>query len=231
MLSCLLQSVRTQETVPLLKAAKRVVLLTGTPALSRPKELFSQLTALAPSAKLKMKDFGERYCQCDRYRPYGGQYDGKHSTCCYHSNTCTHVHLHWKNLHLVWLMRCSTTTVLVRSRCWHSQWHLAQHSGQTPQCITGIVACSALLTLSCYLRLSMSAQTCNEPNMCTQLVLSGMTAGASNLAELNRVLNSTVMVRRLKSEVLDQLPPKRRQHVSHLGSALCPRPCLLLQNY
>lgn len=37
--------------------------------------------------------------------------------------------------------------------------------------------------------------------------------GASNLAELNRVLNSTVMVRRLKSEVLDQLPPKRRQHV------------------
>ncbi|KAL0034775.1 hypothetical protein WJX77_006947 [Trebouxia sp. C0004] len=106
------KSVRTQETVPLLKAAKRVVLLTGTPALSRPKELFSQLTALAPSAKLKMKDFGERYCQCDRYRPYGGQYDG-----------------------------------------------------------------------------------------------------ASNLAELNRVLNSTVMVRRLKSEVLDQLPPKRRQHV------------------
>ena len=72
-----LQSVRTQETVPLLKAAKRVVLLTGTPALSRPKELFSQLTALAPSAKLKMKDFGDRYCQCDRYRPYGGQYDGK----------------------------------------------------------------------------------------------------------------------------------------------------------
>ncbi len=57
-----------------------------------------------------------------------------------------------------------------------------------------------------------------------------MTAGASNLAELNRVLNSTVMVRRLKSEVLDQLPPKRRQHVSHLGPAICPDPCVLLQN-
>ena len=75
-----MQSVRTQDTVPLLKAAKRVVLLTGTPALSRPKELFSQLTALAPSAKLKMKDYGERYCQCDRYRPYAGQYDGESST-------------------------------------------------------------------------------------------------------------------------------------------------------
>ena len=84
MLAVLLQSVRTQETVPLLKAAKRVVLLTGTPALSRPKELFSQLTALAPTAKLKMKDFGERYCQCDRYRPYAGQYDGESSLCTTH---------------------------------------------------------------------------------------------------------------------------------------------------
>ena len=125
MQSCVLQSVRTQETVPLLKAAKRVVLLTGTPALSRPKELFSQLTALAPSAKLKMKDFGERYCQCDRYRPYGGQYDGEAqhlmlSLCYLH-----YVHMHWTNLRLVWLMRCSATTVLVRSRCWHSQWTLA----------------------------------------------------------------------------------------------------------
>lgn len=84
-MECAPQSVRTQETVPLLKAAKRVVLLTGTPALSRPKELFSQLTALAPAAKLKMKDFGERYCQCDRYKPYGGQYDGE----CYASSlTC-----------------------------------------------------------------------------------------------------------------------------------------------
>ena len=52
-------------------------------------------------------------------------------------------------------------------------------------------------------------------------------AGASNLAELNRVLNSTVMVRRLKSEVLDQLPPKRRQHVrwpTHVCSS-----CLMTQ--
>ncbi len=150
MQSCVLQSVRTQETVPLLKAAKRVVLLTGTPALSRPKELFSQLTALAPSAKLKMKDFGERYCQCDRYRPYGGQYDGKAQhlllslyylhlqtipartskvmLVCFHLVDCIPnniVHMHWKDLHLVWLMRCSSTAVLVRSRCWRSQRSLA----------------------------------------------------------------------------------------------------------
>ena len=51
-------------------------------------------------------------------------------------------------------------------------------------------------------------------------------AGASNLAELNRVLSSTVMVRRLKNEVLDQLPPKRRQHVRHTSTAH-PMSCML----
>ena len=101
MQTCVLQSVRTQETVPLLKAAKRVVLLTGTPALSRPKELFSQLTALAPSAKLKMKDFGERYCQCDRYRPYGGQYDGTAQHLLLSLYYLYHVDMHWKDLHLL----------------------------------------------------------------------------------------------------------------------------------
>ena len=33
----LLQAQRTKATVPLLKAAKRVILLTGTPALNKPK--------------------------------------------------------------------------------------------------------------------------------------------------------------------------------------------------
>jgi hypothetical protein len=39
-----------------------------------PQELFTQLSGLCPSAKLKLKDFGERYCQvgqalhaCRRY--------------------------------------------------------------------------------------------------------------------------------------------------------------------
>ena len=38
-------------------------------------------------------------------------------------------------------------------------------------------------------------------------------AGASNLVELNRVLRASVMVRRLKRDVLPQLPAKRRQQV------------------
>jgi len=105
------QSQRTKDPVPLAQRAARCLLLSGTPALARPKELFQQLAALLPAAKLRMRDFGERYCKAPPTR-FGGVYDG-----------------------------------------------------------------------------------------------------ATNLGELNRVLCAAAMVRRLKADVLTQLPPKRRQQV------------------
>ena len=51
---------RTKSLVLLLKQSNRAVLLSGTPALSRPMELFTQLNALEPLAWPDMKAFGKR---------------------------------------------------------------------------------------------------------------------------------------------------------------------------
>lgn len=53
---------RTKLVVPLLRAANRRILLSGTPALSRPEELYSQLCALDAQIFSNMHDFGLRYC-------------------------------------------------------------------------------------------------------------------------------------------------------------------------
>lgn len=39
------------------------MLLSGTPALSKPAELYTQLSSLLPGAKLTLNAFGERYCK------------------------------------------------------------------------------------------------------------------------------------------------------------------------
>jgi len=61
------QSQRSQATVPVLQAAKRAVCITGTPALSRPSELFQQLAALRPQVYSRFKDFADRYCEVGRF--------------------------------------------------------------------------------------------------------------------------------------------------------------------
>lgn len=53
---------RTRMLMPLLHKAKRAFLLSGTPALSRPFELFTQLHAIAPAQWPNEKDYGRRYC-------------------------------------------------------------------------------------------------------------------------------------------------------------------------
>lgn len=56
------RSQRTKAVVGLCKAARRVVLLSGTPALNRATELYTQLEALLPAQMPSFTQFAERYC-------------------------------------------------------------------------------------------------------------------------------------------------------------------------
>lgn len=67
------QAQRTKLCLPLLQAAKRCLLLTGTPALSRPIELFKQLEALQPQVyRRKMDAFGNLFCQGGKFGVHRG---------------------------------------------------------------------------------------------------------------------------------------------------------------
>ncbi|XP_019635007.1 PREDICTED: SWI/SNF-related matrix-associated actin-dependent regulator of chromatin subfamily A-like protein 1 [Branchiostoma belcheri] len=57
------KTARTKAALPLLKTASRVILLSGTPALSRPSELFTQLSAVEPRLFSSFHEFGVRYCE------------------------------------------------------------------------------------------------------------------------------------------------------------------------
>ncbi|CAI5993519.1 unnamed protein product, partial [Closterium sp. NIES-64] len=63
---------RTNLAVPRLQAANRAILLTGTPALSRPIDLFKQLEALQPRAYHKLGEYGKRYCRGGRFGEFTG---------------------------------------------------------------------------------------------------------------------------------------------------------------
>lgn len=69
------KALRTQALVPVLKSAKRTILLSGTPALSRPMDLYTQLDALRPGTFGSRFDFGRRYCH-GRKRPWGWDFSG-----------------------------------------------------------------------------------------------------------------------------------------------------------
>ena len=56
------KSARTQVALQLCKNISRVILLSGTPALSRPLELYSQISAIDPLIFPNFYDFGIRYC-------------------------------------------------------------------------------------------------------------------------------------------------------------------------
>jgi SWI/SNF-related matrix-associated actin-dependent regulator 1 of chromatin subfamily A len=59
---------RTKACSPLLKGVKRLVLLSGTPALARPCELYSQVSCLRPKMFPSRREFEKRYCDPRRGR-------------------------------------------------------------------------------------------------------------------------------------------------------------------
>ncbi|XP_076736473.1 DNA annealing helicase and endonuclease ZRANB3 isoform X3 [Maylandia zebra] len=61
---------RTKILVPLIQSAKRAILLTGTPALGRPEELFMQIDALYPKRFGTWTDYAKKYCNA-HYRYFG----------------------------------------------------------------------------------------------------------------------------------------------------------------
>ncbi|KAH0621269.1 hypothetical protein JD844_022374 [Phrynosoma platyrhinos] len=69
------KTARCRAAIPLLKAAKRVILLSGTPAMSRPAELYTQMAAVRPSFFPQFHAFGLRYCDA-KQRPWGWDYSG-----------------------------------------------------------------------------------------------------------------------------------------------------------
>ncbi|PHU01607.1 hypothetical protein BC332_31394 [Capsicum chinense] len=66
------QAKRTTASLPLLQKAQYAILLSGTPALSRPIELFKQLEALHPTVYKNVHEYGNRYCKGGIFGVYQG---------------------------------------------------------------------------------------------------------------------------------------------------------------
>ncbi|XP_077604724.1 SWI/SNF-related matrix-associated actin-dependent regulator of chromatin subfamily A-like protein 1 isoform X4 [Crocuta crocuta] len=61
-----LKTARCRAAMPILKVAKRVILLSGTPAMSRPAELYTQIIGVRPTFFPQFHAFGLRYCDAKR---------------------------------------------------------------------------------------------------------------------------------------------------------------------
>ncbi|XP_069792189.1 SWI/SNF-related matrix-associated actin-dependent regulator of chromatin subfamily A-like protein 1 isoform X3 [Narcine bancroftii] len=70
-----MKTARCKAALPLLQAARRLILLSGTPAMSRPAELYSQIAAIRPTLFPNFHNFGMRYCAAKQL-PWGWDYSG-----------------------------------------------------------------------------------------------------------------------------------------------------------
>ncbi|XP_038702118.1 SWI/SNF-related matrix-associated actin-dependent regulator of chromatin subfamily A-like protein 1 isoform X2 [Tripterygium wilfordii] len=66
------QAKRTTASIPVIQRAQYAMLLSGTPALSRPIELFKQLEALHPNVYKNVHEYGKRYCKGGGFGVYQG---------------------------------------------------------------------------------------------------------------------------------------------------------------
>lgn len=54
---------RSDILTPFLSSRKRVILLTGTPAFARPREIYNLISIIRPDIFVNFKEFGYRYCE------------------------------------------------------------------------------------------------------------------------------------------------------------------------
>lgn len=66
---------RVKVLLPIIGKAKRIILLSGTPSLNRPAEIFPQMHMLRRDVFSSFHAFGERYCAAKKER-FGWNYDG-----------------------------------------------------------------------------------------------------------------------------------------------------------
>ena len=66
---------RSKNLIPILTASKRVILLSGTPVLARPVEIYNTLKILRPDTTPLFSQFADRYCNPTKNR-FGWDYTG-----------------------------------------------------------------------------------------------------------------------------------------------------------
>lgn len=74
-------SKRSVNLIPILQGSKRVLLLSGTPILNRPVEIFNVMKIIRPDVTPSFREFAGRYCdpKVSDYRPNVMDYSG--ATC------------------------------------------------------------------------------------------------------------------------------------------------------
>lgn len=100
-------SKRSKILTPILSKCTRVILLSGTPMLARPQEVFNIANILRPDLFTKFYEFGRRYCD-PKIGPFGIDYSG--------SDHPDELHLILSNLIMIRRLKADVLTELPKKR-------------------------------------------------------------------------------------------------------------------